>query len=159
MSPKSARSPEGLEATLRVWTDLFMRRSMQGMVRSSKGMGLSVSQVMALFQIYRRGSYDVSEIGGELGVTSAAASQLLEGLAQRELITRVEDPHDRRIRRILLTEEGRRALQRIRGRERWTHGLACALTAAEQERVIAALRILIEKAGHLEESPGNHPRP
>jgi DNA-binding MarR family transcriptional regulator len=78
---------------------------------------------------------------------------------QRDLITRVEDAHDRRIRRILLTEEGRRVLQKIRSRERWTQGLACALTPAEQERVIAALRILIEKASQLEGTPGHSPRP
>ncbi|MGA2113000.1 MAG: MarR family transcriptional regulator [Anaerolineales bacterium] len=159
MSPKLTGSPEGLEAAFREWTDLFMRRSMHGLVRSSKDLGLSVSQIMALFQIYRRGTYDVSDIGGELGVTSAAASQLLEGLVQRDLITRVEDAHDRRIRRILLTEEGRRVLQKIRSRERWTQGLACALTPAEQERVIAALRILIEKASQLEGTPGHSPRP
>ena len=158
MSPKPTGSPENVEAALRDWTDLFMRRSMKGLVRSSKGMGLSVSQVMALFQIYRRGSYDVSDIGGELGVTSAAASQLLEGLVQRDLVTRVEDAHDRRIRRILLTEEGRRVLQKIRSRERWTHGLANALTPTEQERIISALRILIERAGQLEETPGSNPR-
>jgi len=159
MGAKPTGSPEGLEAALREWTDLFMRRSMHGLVRSSKGMGLSVSQIMALFQIYHRGTYDVSDIGGELGVTSAAASQLLEGLVQRDLVTRVEDSHDRRIRRILLTEEGRRVLQRIRGREPWTHGLACALTPSEQERVIAALRILIKKAGQLEETSPSGPRP
>jgi DNA-binding MarR family transcriptional regulator len=159
MSPKPIGSPEGVETALREWTEVFMRRSMRSLVRSSKGMGLSLSQIMALFQICRRGSYDVSGIGGELGVTNAAASQLLDGLVQRELIRRVEDAHDRRIRRILLTEEGRRVLQKIRSREGWTHGLARALSPAEQESVIAALRILIERAGQLEETHGDSPRP
>jgi len=92
-------------------------------------------------------------------VTNAAASQLLQQLVERELISRCEDPHDRRIKRILLTEEGRQALQEIRTRQGWTYDLAQALTAAEQEKVIAALRILIEKAGQLEDTPGDRPRP
>jgi len=159
MSANQMDASEELAAALRAWTDVFMRRSMRSLIRYSKGMGLSLSQVVALFQIYRRGSYDVSDIGGELGVTNAAASQLLQRLVERELISRCEDPHDRRIKRILLTEEGRRALQEIRTRQGWTYDLAHALTAAEQEKVIAALRILVEKAGQLEETPGDRPRP
>ncbi len=159
MTAKQMNPSEELAGVLREWTDVFMRRSMRSLVRYSKGMGLSLSQVGALFQIYRRGSYDVSDIGGELGVTNAAASQLLQQLVERELISRCEDPHDRRIKRILLTEEGRQALQEIRTRQGWTYDLAQALTAAEQEKVIAALRILIEKAGQLEDTPGDRPRP
>jgi len=41
----------------------------------------------------------------------------------------------------------------LRGRHAWMDELAAKLSPAEQEQVEAALQILIEKAGQLEERP------
>ena len=93
-------------ASLWEWIEVFMRRSMSNFILYSKESGLSMSQIGALFQI-RRGASGVSDIGDDLGVTSAAASQMLERLVQQQLILRSEDPHDRRVKQIVLTEKGR----------------------------------------------------
>jgi DNA-binding MarR family transcriptional regulator len=140
-------------ATLREWVEVFMRRSMRNFILYSKESGLSMSQIGALFHIYK-GPSGVSDLGDDLGVTSGAASQMLERLVQLQLILRSEDPHDRRFKHIVLTDKGRRTLdESMHARQGWLDELANSLSAAEKEQVTAALRILIEKASQFEENP------
>jgi DNA-binding MarR family transcriptional regulator len=137
--------------TLREWIEVFMRRSMQNFLLFSKESGLSMSQIGALFRIHK-GTGGVSDLGDELGVTSAAASQLLERLVQQDLILRSEDPRDRRVKQIVLTDKGRRTLeQSLNARQGWLVNLASTLSPAEKEQVAAALKLLIDKANQLEE--------
>ena len=105
--------------TLGEWIEVFMRRSMHNFICYSKEKGLSMSQIGALFHIFRDKS-SVSEISDNLGVTSAAASQMLERLVQQGLILRKEDPNDRRVRQIVLTDKGHQILQEsIAVRQGW----------------------------------------
>ena len=149
--------PDSFSATLNTTVAIFVRRSMQNYVRYIKGSGLSMSQVSTMFFLYRKGCSGVSDIGEEMGVTSAAASQMLDRLVQQGLILRSEDPHDRRLKQIVLTEKGCDTLEIFRenlhARHAWIDELAAKLSPAEQEQVEAALKILIEKAGTLEERP------
>ena len=139
--------------TLGEWIEVFMRRSMHNFICYSKEKGLSMSQIGALFRIFR-GKSSVSDIGDNLGVTSAAASQMLERLVQQGLILREEDPDDRRVRQIVLTDKGRQILQEtIAARQGWLENLAHILSDSEREQITAALNILIEKANQLEQIP------
>src|SRR5512137_2432058 len=95
-----------LVAALQRWIEVFMQRSMRDFVRFARENGLSQSQVGALFQLRRRGSCAVSDLADHLGVTSSAASQMLERLVQQGLILRSEDPGDRRMKQVALTDRG-----------------------------------------------------
>ncbi len=140
--------------TLREWMEVFMRYSMRDFILYTKTNGLSMSQFGALVFINRKGASGVSDIGDELGVTSAAASQLLERLVQQGLIERSEDRHDRRVKQIVLTEKGRRILdESMQARQLWLNDLAHLLSGAEQAQVVATLRTLIEKARQLDKIP------
>ena len=136
--------------TLQKWMEVFMQRSMRDFVGYARESGLSMSQLGALFQIRHRGSSGVTDLGDDLGVTSSAASQLLERLVQQELVLRSEDPSDRRAKQLILTDKGRQVLQEsIRARQSWLFDLARALPACEKEAITAALNTLIDKANHL----------
>jgi DNA-binding MarR family transcriptional regulator len=138
--------------TLGEWIEVFMRRSMHNFISYSKEKGLSMSQIGALLRIFRGGKSSVSDIGDNLGVTSAAASQMLERLVQQGLILREEDPDDRRVRQIALTDKGRQVIQEsLAARQSWLENLAHILTDIEKEQITAALNILIEKANQLEQ--------
>ncbi len=130
-----------------------MRRSMRHFMRYSRESGLSMSQVGALFHIHREGNCGVSDLGDNLGVSSAAASQMLERLVQQGLILRSEAPNDRRAKQLVLTEKGRQVVQEsIHARQGWLNDLAAMLSAEEKAQVIAALGILLEKINRLEET-------
>ena len=140
--------------TLREWIEVFMRRSMQNFILYSKESGLSMPQIGALFRILHKGSSGVTDLGDELGVSSAAASQMLERLVQQGLILRSENPHDRREKQIVLSDKGRKILQEsTHARQGWLDDLALILTPSEKEQVTAALHILIEKTSQLENIP------
>lgn len=143
-----------LADTLRTWVEVFMNRSMRNFILFIKENGLSISQIGALFHIRRKGASGVSDIGDELGITSAAASQMLERLVQQELVLRTEDPHDRRLKHIVLTERCEQILHdSILARQRWLDDLVRLMDPAEQQQVLPALQILIEKANQLEDFP------
>jgi DNA-binding MarR family transcriptional regulator len=145
------QEPDSFVASFQQWIEVFVRVEMRSLLAYLKANGLSMSQIGALFHIYKRGG-GVSDVGEELGVTSAAASQMLERLVQQGLILRSEDPLDRRAKKMVLTEKGQQVLQdSIRGREMWLNSLRDTLTPAEREMIVATMTLLIEKASQLEQ--------
>jgi DNA-binding MarR family transcriptional regulator len=143
-------------AILQQWIEISMHRSMRDFICFARENGLSMSQLGALFHIHSEGSSGVTDLGDHLGVTSAASSQMLERLVQQGLILRKEDPNDRRVKRIILTEKGRKTIQAgIRARQGWLNDLADTLSDQEKESILLSLHILISKATDLEESVEN----
>jgi DNA-binding MarR family transcriptional regulator len=137
-------------ARLKEWMEVSMRHSMRNLLRYARDSGLSMSNLGAIFHVHRIGSCGVTELGDHLGVTSAAASQMLERLVQQELILRTEDPDDRRVKQIALTDKGHRILEDgIRARQGWLNDLAETLSDNEKETIMVGLNILIDKVDHL----------
>jgi DNA-binding MarR family transcriptional regulator len=146
------KSTDPFITTLHDCIELIMRRSMRYFFQYAKGIGLSMPQIGALFHLNRGGTSGVSNISDDLGVTSAAASQMLDRLVQQELILRSEDPDDRRVKNIVLTDKGRKILKEsLHMRQAWLEDLAAALSPAEKQQIIAALQILIGKADPIDQ--------
>lgn len=144
-------SDDPFVATLKNWIEVSMRRSMRNFLHYARESGLSMSQLGALFHINRMGSSGVTGLGDHLGVTSAAASQMLERLVQQDLILRTEDPNDRRVKQIVLTDKGCQILGKgIRARQGWLDELAESLSPVEKTQITAALKILVDRANHLQ---------
>lgn len=144
-------SSEIFSSTMRTWSDLATSHSMQALIRSIKASGLSMPQFSVLMRLHYRGPCEVADIGVQLGITAAAASQLVDRLVQCGLLNRVEDSHDRRVRQISLTESGQALVkQALETRNAWTAALTARLTRAQQSRIAAALTDLIEAARDLE---------
>lgn len=128
-----------------------MRRSMHDFVQFSKDSGLSMAQLNTLFRLYHAGRCGVSEIGEHLGVTNAAASQMVERLVQLGFLERTEDPNDRRAKQLNLTTKGQQLiLESIEARRHWMEDLTQALSPQEQEGIIQALVTLTAAAHQLE---------
>jgi DNA-binding MarR family transcriptional regulator len=139
--------------TLKKWVVVFMRNSMRNFIFYLKERGLSMSQIGSLFLI-QRGNSSVSDIADELGVTNAAASQMLERMLQQYLILRLEDPSDRRVKQITLTDKGRLVIREsLAARQGWLDNLSQALTETEKEQINTSLNILIDKANRIEQHP------
>ena len=116
--------------------------------------GLSMGQFGALLHIFHKGECGVSDIGNDLGITNSAASQMLERLVQLQLITRSEDPSDRRLKQIVLTDKGRQILQEgMLANRAWLELLAQSMTVPEQDQVRQAVALLIEKTRRVDANP------
>ena len=82
-----------------------MRESIQVMRRAGVR---SISQAVAVLAIRERGPMSCKELAEEIGVTSAAITNLCDRLEEVGLLGPVPRPHgtDRRIRRLKLTKLG-----------------------------------------------------
>jgi DNA-binding MarR family transcriptional regulator len=69
--------------------------------------GLSHAQLSMLFMLFYHPSASAKEITGWLGISKSAISQIIDPLADKKLVSRDNDPKDRRIIRLNLTAKGR----------------------------------------------------
>jgi len=146
MSPNPA-----FTQVLHDWAEIFMRRSFSDFKRFMDESGLSHSQISTLMRLHHCTSCGVSDLGDHLGITNAAASQLVDRLVQQDLLQRSEDPHDRRFKQVTLTPGGKELIQQgIHARTSWMEQLTDVLTPEEQHAIIQALTLLTQSARRLD---------
>jgi DNA-binding MarR family transcriptional regulator len=105
---------------------------------------LTLTQVKALNALASR-ELTVKELAERLGLSLPGASRAVDALVSRELLHRREDPSDRRQKRLLATDAGRDALQRLdEARLAGIAAFASTLPAAQCKRLSAALRPILD---------------
>lgn len=129
------------------WMELFMHRSMHGYIHYAREKNLSRSMIGTLFHLSHRDHAGVTDLGEHLGVSSAAASQMLEHLAEEGLIQRTEDPDDRRMKKISLTEKGYQVKKdSVSARLGWLEELTESFSDKEKVQITTAIELIINKA-------------
>ena len=115
------------------------RRSSADLFKVVDELGSSFSQVKMLFLLEDGGEHSVSEIAGHLGLSLPAASRAVDGLIQRDFVTRRESAADRRARLVALSPHGREVVERlIRARLVALEAFADELTPQERDGLLAA---------------------
>ena len=111
--------------------------------------GLTFVQMKVLVELQNPadGLDTVTALADELGISAASASRAADGMVRKKLVTRVEDPDDRRVRRLTLTARGRELADRIisarlAGLEEFTDSLA----SDERQKLEAALEALLKRS-------------
>ena len=143
-------SPRDAELALKLGA--FLLRCMGGasseVFRVIDESGLTFSQMKVLVELDSpdEDARTVTALSEELGISPASASRAADGLFRKKLVTRVEDPDDRRVRRLALTSRGRELADRIisarlAGLEEFTASLA----GDEREKLEAALETLLKR--------------
>ncbi|MCC6190847.1 MAG: MarR family transcriptional regulator [Anaerolineales bacterium] len=137
-------TPNELHDRMREWIEVLVGRSMRDLILYLKQHDLSMAQYGTLMRIFHQGSCAVMQVGSHLGITNAAASQMVDKLVQQGLLERSEAEHDRRMKQLSLTEKGRELVQRAyEARLGWLEQLADALPP---ERRAAATELMAELA-------------
>ncbi len=109
---------------------------------------LSISQVKLLHQLDECTDPITLKAAGELiGVSLPTASRIVEDLVRRGFVERHEDTHDRRMKRVSVTDHGSTIVRRLNaarlnGFERFTQ----TLTETERTALAAALEQLTARA-------------
>ncbi len=141
---------EELTWRLREWMDTFMANSMHELFRYVRGTGLSIPQFNVLMALYYKESCAVSELSERMDITLAAASQLVDRLVQSGLLARVEDPRDRRSKRLSLTPKGRSLVEAGNAhRLRWMDEVTKRLQSDEVKPICQAVMRLSQIAREL----------
>ena len=125
--------------------EIFMQRSMRGIMGSMKQDGLSMPQIYTLMYLYHEGEVRISDIGVLMDVGKAAASQLVERLVQQGLVERIEDESDRRAKKIRLQPKSLRLIEKGLAVQRQQMGeLMSQLSPEQMQTVQKAFMYLIE---------------
>ncbi len=110
--------------------------------------GLTFSQVKVLAELdaLDEDARTVTVLSEELGISPASASRAADALVRKKLVTRVEDPDDRRIRRLALTARGRDLVDRIiSARLAGLEDFTASLDGDERRKLEAALDALLDR--------------
>ncbi len=127
-------------------------------VIDESGLTFAQMKVLVELQVPDEESRTVTAISEELGISVASASRATDGLVRKKLATRVEDPDDRRVRRLTLTSKGRSLADRIiSARLATLQGFTASLESDERKKLESALDALLERP-ELAEIYANHER-
>jgi DNA-binding MarR family transcriptional regulator/N-acetylglutamate synthase-like GNAT family acetyltransferase len=108
----------------------------------------SLTEVRVLYELARSEETTASELGKELGLDAGYLSRLLRGFEGRGLISKKPSETDGRRSLLRLTEGGQEAFAPLDARSREDVGAMLeALSAAEQDRLVGAMRTIEELLG------------
>jgi DNA-binding MarR family transcriptional regulator len=125
--------------------------------------GLTTTQCKALLELGGLGNcpptWQVSDLAELLGSSLPAMSRAVDGLVKKNLATRVEDPTDRRVRLLRITEDGKRLVDTLTTvKRKGLEAFASTLTASQRRKLDAAVESLMDREDiattyeHLKES-------
>lgn len=84
--------------------------------------------------VYLHGVSPIREIANGLEISLSAASQLVERLVKKQLLTRRENENDRRLTKIELTEAGHEAVEKMRRRKsEWFEAILEAMPHSQKK--------------------------
>lgn len=121
----------------------LVTRWIRGEMRRASAGSLTVPQLRALLYVRRHPGTHLHGLADHLGVGVTTASGLVDRLVRQQLLTRTQDPTERRRMRLELTPEGDARVQRSRGQTR--SALAATLSslgADELSAIYGALGLL-----------------
>jgi DNA-binding MarR family transcriptional regulator len=130
---------------LALWHHL-MRGSVQQVYGFFEEHDIGLTQIKLLYGLQTDDSACLKDIGKQLGLSLPGASRSVEQLVRRGWLERSEDPEDRRMKRIHITDEGRDVLRRLeRARLAGLERFAASIPEAEREALSAALEPIIAR--------------
>ncbi len=112
--------------------------------------GLTTTQCKALLELGGLGNcpstWQVSDLSTLLGSSLPAMSRAVEGLVKKGLATRVEDPTDRRVRVVRITDDGKRLVEELTTVKRnGLEAFAATLTAVQRRKLDVAVESLMDR--------------
>jgi DNA-binding MarR family transcriptional regulator len=118
-------------------------------LRAIDAHGLSFVQFKVLMELYVADPDEapyIQELSVCLGTPTPSLSRAVEGLVQKDLVSRCEDPDDRRRRRVALTSAGREVLDQFYlSRVAGVIEFAAGLTGVQRQAFDAAVGSLLER--------------
>lgn len=74
---------------------------------------LTVAQLRVLLVLYTEGPSRMTSIASSIGIAVSTATGILDNLVRKELVTRRDDPEDRRLVICTLSPQGQEAINRL----------------------------------------------
>jgi DNA-binding MarR family transcriptional regulator len=112
--------------------------------------GLSMTQCKALLELGGLGEAaeprQVSDLAERFGASVPSMSRAVDALVKKRLVTRLEDPEDRRVRRVAITARGKQLVDTLLVvRQAGMEAFAASLSAAQRRKLDAAIDALMDR--------------
>ena len=134
------------------WVNIYLFRSLSEYFEYLKNNGISMQQAYVLTFIHYNGPSKISEICEHMMVSAAAASQMADRLEKVNLVQRIPEPGDRRVRNVVLTQQGESVVrQSIEARQSWVNEIPGKFNDDQMDQISDALELLASI--YQEESP------
>jgi DNA-binding MarR family transcriptional regulator len=110
--------------------------------------GLSMTQCKALLELGGLGEAgdprQVSDLAETFGVSVPSMSRAVDALVKKKLVTRLEDPDDRRVRRVAITAKGKQLVDTLLVvRQAGMEAFAGSLSSAQRRKLDTAIDSLM----------------
>jgi len=80
------------------------------------GLSLTIAQVKSMFFIYNEGTVNFRQLAAAMKVTPSNVTGIIDRLVEQALVTRTENPEDRRMLMLRLTDKGEILMSNLRER-------------------------------------------
>lgn len=111
------------------------------------GLNVTIAQLKSLFFIANEGSTNFRKLAAALGVTPSNVTGIADRLVEQGLVSRQENPEDRRMSLLRATSKGRAILTNLRERRRsYMAKILERLSLAELSTLAQGLAFLVKAA-------------
>jgi DNA-binding MarR family transcriptional regulator len=131
--------------TVEDWAKLYFFQSLTEFFNYLKRSELSLLQAYALTHLFFKGPIKISELCEHMMVSPGAASQLVDRLEKLEMVERIADPTDRRVRKVIVLDKGEKFVQdNFAFSQSWLSEIPTNITPEEEAQITAVLSILMQ---------------
>jgi len=127
------------------WAKQYFFQTLTEFFNNLKNSELSLLQAYALSYLYFKGPTRITELCEHMTVSPGAASQLVDRLEKLEMVERIADPQDRRVRNVRVLEKGVRFMQEgFRFSQAWIVENNAGISPEQESQITSALALLLE---------------
>ena len=134
--------------TVEEWAKLYFFQSLTDFFNYQRLSDLSLLQAYALTYLYYKGPIKISDLCEHMKVSPAAGSQMVDRLEKLDMVERIADPKDRRVRKIIVLEKGKGFVQeQFVGSQSWISEIPANMTSEQEAQITEILSSLITSSG------------
>ena len=134
--------------TVENWAKLYFFQSLTDFFNYLKHSELSLLQGYALTHLFFKGPIKISELCEHMMVSMGAASQMVDRLEKLEMVERIADPEDRRVRKVVVLDKGKKFVQdNFAFSQSWLSEISANINPEQEEQITATLSILMQSLG------------
>jgi DNA-binding MarR family transcriptional regulator len=134
--------------TVENWAKLYFFQSLTEFFNYLKYSELSLLQGYALTYLFFKGPIKISELCEHMMVSLGAASQMVDRLEKLEMVERIADPNDRRVRKVLVVDKGKIFVQEnFAFSQSWLSEIPANITPEQETQITNTLSILMQSFG------------
>ena len=123
----------------------YFFQSLTEFFNSLKQSELSLLQAYALTYLYFKGPIKITELCEHMMVSPGAASQMVDRLEKLDMVARIADSEDRRVRKVSVLEKGDKFMQEnFVFSQSWLSEIPANLSPEQEIQIISALSILMQ---------------